>query len=88
MDAKKWMAFLGWSALINYAMILFAWGAFMFAHDFMYRVWADFHSISNEEYDELFVMTIAIWKVLVFVLNLSPYLAMRIVFRKRTRAAD
>jgi hypothetical protein len=70
---------LGWSALINYG-VLIVWALFfMLAHDWMYRYHTKFFTLSVEKFDATHYATMAIFKLLVIVFNLVPYIALRIV---------
>ena len=70
---------LGWCTLINFGLLLW-WGLFiLFAHDFVYRMHTRWFKLSVEEFDKIHYLGLAIFKLLIIVLNLVPYLALRIV---------
>ena len=70
---------LGWCTLINFGLLLW-WGLFfLFAHDFVYRMHTRWFKLSVEEFDKIHYLGLAIFKLMVIVLNLVPYLALRIV---------
>ena len=70
---------LGWCALINIGMLLFWWLLFVLARDFVYRMHSKWFKLSEENFDKIHYMGMAIYKVIIFVFNLVPYLALRIV---------
>jgi hypothetical protein len=71
--------FLGWCTLINAAMFA-AWSlAFIFAHDLVFKVHTRWFKISEERFDEIHYTMMGYYKLVVFVFNLIPYLALRIV---------
>ena len=68
---------LGWCALINMGVLLF-WAAWlMFAHDFIYKIHSIFFKIPVEKYDALNYQLMGLYKILVIVFNVVPYLALR-----------
>lgn len=70
---------LGWSALINSAVLLVWFLFFVLAHDWMYRFHTRFFTLTAEKFDSTHYASMAFFKLLVVVFNLVPYLAMRIV---------
>ena len=72
-------AALGWATLINWALLLFWWFFVSVGHDLTYAIHSKFFSITEETFDEVHYKGMMYFKVLVFVTNLAPYLALRIV---------
>ena len=70
---------LGWSALINYGVLIVWFLFFILAHDWMYRYHTKFFTLSVEKFDATHYGSMAFFKLLVIVFNLVPYLALRIV---------
>jgi len=70
---------LGWSALINYGVLIVWFLFFIAAHDWMYRYHTKFFTLSVEKFDTVHYGSMAFFKLLVIVFNLVPYLALRIV---------
>ena len=72
-------AMLGWCSLINIGLLLF-WGLLlMLAHDWMYRLHTKWFKLSEESFDKIHYAGITFFKIIVFVFNIVPYLALRIV---------
>ena len=71
--------FLGWCTVINLAVLLwwFAWLAL--AHDLVHRLHSRWFTMSVERFDSIHYAAMAAFKLAVVVLNLVPYLALRIV---------
>lgn len=70
---------LGWCALINFGVLLF-WAAWLiFAHDFIYKIHSAFIKIPVEKYDALNYQLMGLYKILVIVFNVVPYLALRFI---------
>ncbi len=78
MSAEMIFHLLGWSALINYGVLLVWWLVFSQAHDWMYRLHSRWFKLSVEDFDRIHYATMAGFKVLVLVFNLVPYLAYRL----------
>jgi hypothetical protein len=70
---------LGWSALINYAVLISWFLVFCFAHDWMYGLHGRWFKLSVERFDAIHYAAMAFYKLCIFVFNLAPYLALRIV---------
>ncbi len=70
---------LAWCIVINWGLMLWWFLFFTFAHDLMYRIHSKWFNISVEKFDAIHYAGIAFFKILVFMFNLVPYLALRIV---------
>ena len=69
---------LGWCCLINVGLLIWWFGFFWLGHDWMYRFHAKLFRISIETFDAIHYAGLAIFKILIFVFNLVPYLALHI----------
>jgi hypothetical protein len=65
--------------LINYSVLLLWFGAFTFAHTWLYHLHGRWFRISPEHFDAIHYAAMAIYKIGIFLLNLAPYIALRIV---------
>jgi hypothetical protein len=70
---------LGWCAVINYSFLLWWFSAFILAHDWMYRFHSRWFHISVETFDAIHYGGIGLFKLGIFLFNLVPYIALRIV---------
>jgi hypothetical protein len=70
---------LGWCTIINWAMLLWWWVFIALAHDWTYRVHGKWFEITVERFDEIHYKGMATFKFAIFMFNLTPYLALRIV---------
>lgn len=70
---------LGWCTVIDYALLLFWFMMFVVAHDSMHRLHGRWFSISEENFDAVHYTLMGVFKLLIFVFNLVPYISMRIV---------
>ena len=74
-------ALLLWSTGLNYALLLIWFGLFSLAHDWLFRLHRRWFGLSAETFDALSYGGIAFYKIVIFVFNLIPLLALKIVFR-------
>jgi len=70
-----------WCAVINYGVLLVWWLCFLFAHDWMYGLHGTWFHLSVEQFDALHYAGMALYKIGILLLNLVPYIALRIVGR-------
>lgn len=56
--------------LINYGLLFYWFGMFIFAHDWMYKLHSKWFSIPVAEYDAIHFKAMAYFKLLVIVFNL------------------
>ena len=70
---------LAWCAVINIGWLL--WGCWMFAlaHDFIFRLHGKWFKLTVERFDAIHYAGMAFFKTGIFLLNIVPYLALRIV---------
>ncbi len=68
-----------WCFVINIGLLLW-WGLlFIFAHDWMYRVHSKWFKMSVESFCSIHYAGMAFFKILIFVFNVVPYLALLII---------
>ncbi len=70
---------LGWCAVINTALLVVYGLIFLLAHNLIYRIHGKWFCLSVERFDEIHYRNMAFFKAGVFLLNIVPYLALRIV---------
>ena len=70
---------LGWCAIINMGVLLL-WFLFLaFAHDWVYRMHSKWFKIPVETFNAIHYAGIAFLKITIFIFNIIPYFALRIV---------
>lgn len=79
MEAQLLLKTLGWSALINMALLLYWFLVVAFARDWVYRWHSKWLPLSRERFNEIHYQGMLILKVLLFFFNIVPYLALRLV---------
>ena len=70
---------LAWCAVINVGLLLWWALVLMLAHDRVYRLHTRWFRLSVEQFDAIHYAGMALFKICVFVFNIVPYLALRIV---------
>ena len=70
---------LAWCAVINLALLLWWVLFFIMAHDYTYRLHCKWFNLSLEKFDAIHYRCMAIFLMGTILLNLVPYLSMRIV---------
>ena len=71
-------AFL-WCAVINYGVLLIWFLFFIMGRDFMHRLHGRWFQLSRQQFDIIHYAGMAIFKLGIILLNLVPYVALRIV---------
>ena len=70
---------LGWCTAINIGLLIVWFLFFICAHDWVYRVHTKWFKLSAEKFDAIHYASMGFFKLSVFLFNLVPYLALRIV---------
>ncbi len=76
MTASELREILLWCTAINYAVLLVWFGAFVRAHDWMYRLHSRWFRIQVETFDAIHYAGMAVYKIGVLVLNVAPLAAL------------
>ncbi|MEO7728973.1 MAG: DUF6868 family protein [Burkholderiales bacterium] len=76
MTTNELKDFLVWCTAINYAVLFLWFGAFAWAHDWMYRLHTRWFRISVETFDAIHYAGMAVYKIGVLFLNVAPLAAL------------
>jgi hypothetical protein len=76
MMANELKEILWWCLGINYAVLLIWFGAFVFAHDGLYRLHTRWFRLPVETFDAIHYLSMAVYKIGVILLNLVPLIAL------------
>jgi hypothetical protein len=68
-----------WCTFLNYAPLLVWLLLYMLPHSWLYRLWAKWFRLTLEQFDAINFTGIVLYKAGVLLLNLVPYVALRIV---------
>lgn len=77
MDIELLRVVLGWSVVLNYAVLSFWVVLLLFAKDWIYSVHSSWFGMSREHYDIANYILIGGYKLLIFIFLLMPYLSLR-----------
>lgn len=79
MTVELVQAILGWSALLNMGILIW-WFLFLsLAHDWTYKMHSRFYVVSRENFDNIHYAGMLIFKLLIFIFFIVPYVVLRIV---------
>ncbi len=70
---------LAWCSVINIGLLLWWFLFITFAHDWTYRYHSKWFKLSLEKFDTIHYVGITFFKISIFLFNLVPYFALRIV---------
>ena len=70
---------LAWCAVINIVVLILWFLFFTLARDWIYRYHSKWFNLSNEKFDSIQYAGMGLFKTAIWVFNLVPYFALRIV---------
>jgi len=70
--------FLGWCTMLNYTILIVWCLVYKLGHNWHYGITKRWFAISEEEYDKVNFRGVAVYKIAILLLNLVPYLALRL----------
>jgi hypothetical protein len=76
MTTHEMMELLLWSLGINYAILLIWFGAFTYAHGWMYRLHTRWFKLAVETFDAIHYAGMSVYKIGVILFNLAPLAAL------------
>lgn len=79
MTTETLLYVLGWSGVINVALIVFWFFLIIFAGDFVYRMHGKLFKVSEQEVAKIHYAGLLNYKMIIVFFNIVPYLAIRIV---------
>ena len=79
MSLEEFRSFLAWCSVINIGILLFWAIMYLYAYSFIHRIHGQLFRLSSEQVDKLHVYTMAYYKMGIFLFNIVPYLALRII---------
>ncbi|MBS2035715.1 hypothetical protein JST97_12060 [bacterium] len=69
--------FLGYCCILNYAILMVWFLALVIAREGIYRLHSTWFRLSPQQFDAIHYSGMAVYKILVLVLNFVPYLVLR-----------
>ena len=71
--------FLGWCTVINYGVLLFSTLMIVALGDWAKTIHRKLFKISKEQLDPMYFTFLANYKLAIFIVNLAPYIALKIM---------
>ena len=79
MDIESIREFFMWCTILNLALLLFSSLMCMCMKDWAYKIHSKLFCISRETFNVAFYSFLGIYKLLVFVFSVVPYIALSII---------
>lgn len=79
MSSDSLYDFMIWSLVVNYAVLLIWFLAFLFARGFIRKIHGRWFNLSDQTFDAIHYSGMAFYKVVIFFFNLAPLIALCIV---------
>ncbi len=79
MDSAEIANFLAWCTVFNYILLTVWFAVFITSQDWIYRIHCQWFDLSKQHFEVIHYCGLALYKMLIFMFNLVPYLAMRII---------
>ena len=79
MTVEMLRSMLGWCTILNWGILLVWWATIALARDWLHGVHRTWFDIPPRRIDEMHDQLMGLFKIGIFLFNLSPYLALRIV---------
>jgi hypothetical protein len=79
MNVETLSKFLLWCAIVNYAILIIWFVVFVFARERVYEIHGKWYPISPGQFNAVNYAGAAIYKILILVFNLVPYIALQII---------
>jgi hypothetical protein len=68
-----------WCTVINFGLLMVWFLLFVLSHDWLYGLWGKRFHLAAEQFDAISFAGIVLYKMGIFLFNLVPYIALRIV---------
>ena len=79
MTLESIRAALAWCTVINLGLLIVWWLLFITARDWIYKIHGKWFNLTEDRFDAIHYAGMAYFKVGILLLNLVPYLSLRIV---------
>ena len=79
MTVQQLSDFLLWNLILNYSLLILWSGLFLMARDWMYEMHRMFFDISRPTFNAFNYGGIGLYKMLIFLFCLMPYVALQII---------
>ena len=73
------LPFLGWSALLNYLILMLWFAVYVLGEDWLYSLHSNWFSITREQFSVIHYSLMAMYKLGIFLFLLGPFAALLIM---------
>lgn len=80
MTVQELTALFAWMSVVNIAILLFSTIAIVSIRGFITRIHASLFNIDEKDLGRAYFQYLGHYKIAVIILNIAPYLALRIIF--------
>ena len=77
MNIAELQSFLGWMSVINYVLLLFSFSIYCLLRKPIARLYKKLFSIDEQAFYQIYLKTLASYKILVITFNVVPYFAIQ-----------
>ena len=81
MSIETMTTFLGWCSLINFALLMMATIQLIIAQNAISAFHARLFGLEDRDLKLLYIQFLAVYKLLIFVFNVVPYFALKLMAR-------
>ncbi len=71
--------FFMWCTVINIALLIFAFLVYIFFNKYINKISRKCFEISEENLNTIYYLTLGIYKILIFIFNLVPFIVLKIM---------
>jgi len=79
MDIESIRRFFMWCTILNFALLIVSSLMCLCVTDWVYQIHSKWFSISREAFNVAIYSFLGLYKILIFVFNLIPYIALSII---------
>lgn len=79
MNTTQLADFLLYCALVNYSILIIWFLAFVFAKGWMKSLHGRWFTLSDQSFDAMHYGSMAVYKIGIMLLNLAPYIALKLL---------
>ena len=79
MNVTQLTDFFLWCSVINFSILMWWFAFIVLARDWVYGMHSRWFELSRENFDAFHYKAMAIYKIAILMLNIVPYIALRIV---------
>ncbi|MCB0350033.1 MAG: hypothetical protein KDD38_02545 [Bdellovibrionales bacterium] len=80
MNIEQLQAFLGWCAVLNYGVLLFATVMLLGFRNYFKQLCSTVYKIDSAEFEKIYFQFLAAYKGLTIIFNIVPYIVLRFMF--------